>query len=473
MMSAVEALGTGDDGRRPGRLALAVGVLVFVALVSIGEALVRRDAAGTRRTLTARVEGEVATIRANLEAELNRTLFLAVGLVGYAEALPDLGTEDQVRTVLAAVTAQGDHIRNVGLAPDNQIAYVQPIERNEAAIGLRYEDVPAQYLSVLRAMTTRGTVLDGPVDLVQGGRGLVSRTPVYLADGSYWGLVSLVVDIDSLVAGVEQRVAGAPVRWSLRSLPEFGRTRPIRGDETLFASADIVQEVTIPEGRWELAAVGIGPLAPSDARSTGFRLGAVVVAAGFAALAVVLLRDRDANRRQARQDPLTQLANRRELEERLEALVESARRHDDRFSLVFVDLDGFKEVNDRLGHTAGDAVLTEVGDRLSDNVRSTDLVARVGGDEFIVLLPGIADGDAARAAVAKIVAALSSPHGTGDDRFDVGASIGVGWFPEHGRDAAGLIAAVDEAMYIAKRAEGRLVRVHEAGSPTSEHAPPR
>lgn len=149
-------------------------------------------------------------------------------------------------------------------------------------------------------------------------------------------------------------------------------------------------------------------------------------------------------------DPLTGLANRALLEDRLRAAVVKARRERQPFALLLLDLDRFKEINDTLGHEAGDALLREVAARLRRSLRETDTAARLGGDEFSVILPGVAAAAAQRVA-AKLAAALNRPYRVRTAQLEVGASIGIALCPDHGLDAGELLRCADIAMYAAKR----------------------
>ena len=150
-------------------------------------------------------------------------------------------------------------------------------------------------------------------------------------------------------------------------------------------------------------------------------------------------------------DTLTGLANRTLLEDRLRQAVRSSPREGRPFALLLIDLDGFKEINDTLGHQAGDALLRQVGMRLRESLRESDTIARLGGDEFAVLLPGV---DAARAPVVarKVTEAIDRPCRVGDATLQVRASVGIALFPDHGRSAEELLRCADVAMYAAKRA---------------------
>jgi diguanylate cyclase (GGDEF)-like protein len=142
-----------------------------------------------------------------------------------------------------------------------------------------------------------------------------------------------------------------------------------------------------------------------------------------------------------------------------------ARRTGGSLALLYFDLDNFKLVNDSLGHHAGDAVLAEAARRVAELTRSGDVLARQGGDEFLLLLAGTRGEEpreAAQAAGERIAAALDEPFEIADARFHVGASIGIALFPEHATDADTLFKHADSAMYQAKRSGGGTVAFYEA-----------
>jgi diguanylate cyclase (GGDEF)-like protein len=149
-------------------------------------------------------------------------------------------------------------------------------------------------------------------------------------------------------------------------------------------------------------------------------------------------------------DVLTGLPNRFLLKDRLGIALKRAGRFDPVLGVLMIDLDGFKEVNDSLGHHAGDLVLCEVAARLVCSVREVDTIARLGGDEFIVLLPDLHLPEEAESVAGKIVAALSEPIDIGGTQVQLSASVGICTSPEQGRDAERLMHCVDAAMYLAK-----------------------
>ena len=155
----------------------------------------------------------------------------------------------------------------------------------------------------------------------------------------------------------------------------------------------------------------------------------------------------------AHHDPLTGLPNRLLFEERLQYAIEQAMRNEQRCILLFLDLDGFKVINDTLGHAVGDELLRIVGDRLRSVLRSSDTIARLGGDEFVVLAGSFNPDYAARLAE-KILDQLRLPITVSGENLSVTGSLGIAVYPDNGADSQQLMRAADMAMYTAK-AEGR------------------
>ncbi len=162
-------------------------------------------------------------------------------------------------------------------------------------------------------------------------------------------------------------------------------------------------------------------------------------------------------RRRAFYDSLTGLPNRELLEDRLEHAVKLSRRHGRRMALLFLDLDGFKAVNDEHGHGVGDALLRETARRLTGSVRDHDTVARWGGDEFMVLLEEVGGRDDVADAAHRVVEALEAPLEVDDLKLDVGVSVGVAMGPRQEEGPDELVHRADTAMYEAKRDPDRVI----------------
>ncbi len=170
-------------------------------------------------------------------------------------------------------------------------------------------------------------------------------------------------------------------------------------------------------------------------------------------------------------DPLTGLANRRWFRETALKALERGRRHGSRVALLLLDLDNFKQVNDRWGHECGDRLLEEIGRRLTRCLRTTDTVvrtdgdlARIGGDELTILLEDIRTADDVRLVAERILATLHQPMDLGEARITPSASLGIALYPDHGDDFKQLMQCADRAMYRAKKSGKNRYAVYAGDS---------
>jgi len=165
----------------------------------------------------------------------------------------------------------------------------------------------------------------------------------------------------------------------------------------------------------------------------------------------------------AHYDPLTHLPNRRLLADRVGHAIQRSSRNQDQHALLFIDLDHFKRINDTIGHTAGDRLLTVIANRLTKCVRASDTVARLGGDEFAVLLEDTASPMDAERIAEKILTSLAEPVQLEGRDWYIGASIGIGLSPRDGEDMATLLKNADTAMYRAKEDGRHCFRFFDEG----------
>ena len=181
----------------------------------------------------------------------------------------------------------------------------------------------------------------------------------------------------------------------------------------------------------------------------------------------IIRRSAEAYRHLAEHDALTGLCVRRVFFERLELAMEEARIQSSSFALMMIDVDEFKQLNDSMGHAAGDAVLIEVARRMQSSVRESDTVARIGGDEFIVLLRGVPGMEGATAVASKLLKSASAPFVLGEGSVTLTISIGVTVFPAGGHDSSSLVKSADVALYRAKSRGRNCYEGFVPGSPRS------
>ncbi|HEX7218455.1 MAG TPA: diguanylate cyclase [Burkholderiales bacterium] len=269
------------------------------------------------------------------------------------------------------------------------------------------------------------SIVHGPsYGTAQIGRGMVGKHP--------WGVASVSPDQAGWAAHMAQLNSHLPFRDF-----EFARVMPDGGTRYFSVSG---------EPRFDAAGAFLG-----------YR------GIGRDVTEIALARERIASL--AYNDALTGLANRTSLAPALEQAIERTRRHRSKLAGVFMDLDGFKQVNDLHGHAAGDAFLVEVARRLRRSLRASDVVARLGGDEFFVVLEQMQDTPGVERVVSKLAAEVLKPYELfGGVKARVTASLGVSIFPDDAGDAATLMAHADKAMYAAKRAGKNAFCVFSAGT---------
>lgn len=187
------------------KLIWIVPLLLLVAMLGVIEILVSNERSSVRQGSLKEASLKLAGIGSSLTYELDATRYFTMGLKAFVEANAGNLNEHFLEPWLTELQTRGAHIRNIGLAPGNRIAYIYPKEGNEAALGLYYPDLPNQWPSVKEVMETRKPKLIGPITLQQGGRGMIYREAIYLGDGRYWGVVSTVMNADSLFASLKQQ----------------------------------------------------------------------------------------------------------------------------------------------------------------------------------------------------------------------------------------------------------------------------
>jgi len=373
------------------------------------------------------------------------------------------------------------------------VGYIEPIESNRAALGFDIASNPARVEAITRARDTGLPSATSPIELVQDSgsqKGMLALLPVYaggidpgdpvaraeaLAGFSVgvYKLEDLLADTfeggtwdDYRIRLIDVTTAGEPV--VIADLPS--RTSP-----TVDLASDAVRILSTPfdaYGRaWELEVIPTGVAADGIAPSItpSFLLAGLLLVFLLEAFVLLLTglerqarREAESSSYEASHDALTGLLNRRALLRQLESLQLAAGGAARRHMLLFLDLDGFKAVNDTGGHEAGDALLVQIADSLRESVRLHDSVARMGGDEFAVVLVDCPSerGMQIADALVRAVEACSIPHEGG--QLSAGVSIGaVVLEPSEGLSVDELLRRADTACYEAKRDGTGQVRLHD------------
>ncbi|WP_207060845.1 bifunctional diguanylate cyclase/phosphodiesterase [Motiliproteus sp. SC1-56] len=417
------------------------------------------------------VNGQASAIERRLTRSLSATRILAQAVRQNGGAFA--GFDDYAAEVLRSV----DGISNLQLAPGGVVRHVYPLAGNEAVLGHDILADEQRRSLALQAIEERRLTLAGPLNLIQGGVGLIGRNPVFLSgpDGeTFWGFASALVSLRDLLRVTELDPEGRK-GYSY----ELSRNNPTSGEREVFSRSSTpltkdsyAVDLEVPGATWQLVMSRSTPT-PKWRSTTGY-IASLLAGLLTAWVAYILLRQPERLRqivkektyaleRLAFHDHLTELANRRQLSEQLDRVVREHERYRQPAALMYLDLDDFKRVNDTQGHDAGDALLRKIAERLRGCVRTSDLVARLGGDEFgILLLDAESVRDVSRIAE-KLIETVERPVVLGSRAVNVSTSVGITLFPADGDSVAAIMSNADMAMYAAKKAGKRNFSFYDRG----------
>jgi signal transduction histidine kinase len=264
--------------------------LVLAMLVSLmtGAAILHLDSVERQNRLQgerAAVAAKLAVVRSRLESLLNEPMTRALGVV--AHIVTNNGISDQDFATAARVLLKDQHgVRNMVVSRGLVISMTYPLEGNESVIGVDFRSVPTQYASVMRAVEARAPLLQGPVPLIQGGSGLILRNPVFLQDGSFFGMANVVLDIDSVFAEAGVTGPGQQLDIAIRGRDGTGKAGAvIHGNSALFSPDSVTTDIELVRGSWHIAARPKGGWMASDKVSPGLRLMEIGVFLAMSAIA--------------------------------------------------------------------------------------------------------------------------------------------------------------------------------------------
>jgi len=397
---------------------------------------------------------ELSVIRSQLESLIVSDIYLVNSLPVVIATNPKI-TRPQWERIASSIIQRSSHISSVFLAPDDVISHVYPIEGNQHFIGDFYR---AQRINqrLHRPNSLKKALNPDPIRLPDGNLGLVARVPIFVDppfNQQYWGSCSVVIDLDSLLrdAGVYQLANQYDVSiLAIESTDE--QDALIFGLQETFENAFMTEFVHFPHGNWLLAAStehgflnDINWYQLNSARLIGYSALLMVAVAFFAVYRLY----HKANALSLH-DELTGLPNRRYFMFTLKRQFSMAKKSlsKEKFALLNIDLDKFKEINDSYGHDAGDKVLQTVGVRIQQTIRASDVVARVGGDEFLVLLPRIMEQKDTQAIVTSILNNLcNDPIEYDSSQIWLQASIGCAIYNQDMDSTEDILKAADAQMY--------------------------
>ena len=430
-------------------ISIAIAVLVWFAVFGVLHTLTNLEKDNYLVDEKEDAENYGELLRSSVDRELNSLLFISNGLASYLSVYKDELDENKINAILEDLWSRSKHVRNLGVAVGYRFKYVYPIAGNERVIGVDLHSLPKQWPKVKMAVDTRQGILDGPLDLIQGGSGIIYRYPVFIKN-EYWGILSTVINTQPFLEEAFQRNRNNDYEFAIRT--QEGKV--FFGDPDLFKHKRIMlMESNLPNGKWEWAI---------EKRDNQKSLYFYVLDALTIVLSIITgvgvyyhLLERSNLAKEALIDSLTNLPNRRFLEKiLLKASVDAERNHD-LMAVMLIDLDYFKNLNDTHGHAFGDAALVRVAEIIQSKIRETDTLSRLGGDEFVLVLNHLKSANDAQMIAAKIIVAFDEMQSINGIFIRLSLSIGLTTSVIKEKiNIKRLLKHADEALYLAK-GEGR------------------
>lgn len=228
-------------------------VVIFLLLISLFEYSLHQFAQRQQQDELERHLENANSVRRLLESEITTAASLATGIESYIVARRGEILAADIEPMMALIYERSSLFRNIGLAPGNRIQYLFPLEGNQSALGMSYEDNPKQWPSVKKAMESRKGLLVGPVSLVQGGLGLIYRQPVFIGN-DYWGMMSTVLDADRLFRLLDPLAGDGDLVFGLRAVDAQGQLGEVfSGTASAFDMNPSLLTINIPGASWQLA----------------------------------------------------------------------------------------------------------------------------------------------------------------------------------------------------------------------------
>lgn len=439
----------------PLKVGLLAALLVLIPSLLFVRIIIKEE----QYQIAAESEQLMVALATKLEGRLQANLAVGIGFQAQIAVLGDLDQEG-LNVLAERLIDPALNIRHVALAPDLVVSAVYPLEGNEAAIGLDYRNNVKQREAALKAMETNHLILAGPLELVQGGGShLIARFPVYVADGKPWGLIALVIRADELFADAGLLDAQENYQLALRGRDGRGKAGAVFfGELQLFYQKVKTKMIEVPGGAWQMAIRPRSGWGVSQRIYIVYSAMALLFALLAGAVAFSLRRSmlmRLAHVRHLEHlsaiDPLTRISSRYQFKRDLAAQIARSKQDGDGFTLVFIDLDHFKEVNDGLGHARGDELLVAMADRIGACMQRGDLLSRMGSDEFVGVFSGVNSSVEIERRAEDIMAAINEPINVGGFELTITSSIGVAVYPADGEDGETLIRHADRAKFESKR----------------------
>jgi len=356
-------------------------------------------------------------------------------------------------------------VSNIQLAPDGIVTHIYPLAGNEQAIGHNILQDDRRRDIARKAISTRKMTLAGPFNLIQGGVAVIGRQPIFIEDGrqeAFWGFASAMIRLEALLKAARfQELESQGFTYELtHKEPGSDKIKPIKTSAKPLGDRWHQQDIQVPNGFWTLK-VGLSEQGNRHHYVIVSSLLAIVSLGIFLITLYLLkkpgylrqqIRDlQNQNEQLAAKDPLTEMHNRQSLMQELGKVQRNMGEKPSLSALMVINLDNFRAINENLGSDKGDKLLSLIGKRLCALTRDNDIAARIGGDEFAVLIRGIHNQNDAEMMADQLLKSIRLPAAGLSDRYPVTASIGITLIQPGDISPDQVLLQADQAMRLARQ----------------------
>ena len=453
-----------------------VGLLVFALALGVSNWLVKLDAEVHKKDLENVVQSRVDRMSTHFQRALDRNLIILDAI----ESLLLLNNNVQQREFEVLATrflSTRTSIRQVQLSPNAIISQIYP-PIDETVIGGNLRELPEQREVVLRTIEEKKMYLFGPVRLPQGGSGFIAHKPLFDREGletKFWGFITVIIDADAFFDEISLLPQDNLARYRIVAKNiQSDQRQAIFGNHTVESTPELTAPIAIPGGSWQLEARVKPDINAHGVPHALLDLWGMLASLTFGALSAytcVLMRKLY---QRSVTDSLTGLYNRQHFKFRAEQEASRAERYNQPLTMLMIDIDQFKQINDKFGHQTGDTVLQQASQYIRDNLRESDLLGRYGGEEFIVLLPQ-SDLEQATQCADRIRDSLDKSIFIYGSLVSISVSVGLAQQSPDAFVYDELVSQADQALYTAKRNGRNRIEIYaapEEGSPTSRPEDP-
>lgn len=386
---------------------------------------------------------------AAFDNQLNKLIYsnvnLLKGFIAYFQTNPDINDANAYAYLEHLLSDQSDLINNIGIIKDTTIIWNYPYEPNKSSIGVDLSKNENQREVVLNVKENLVTIFQGPVNLVQGGTGFVIRFPITESDGSYWGQISIVMKGDAFVEAIKTYEEALSIESIILSEQKI-----VYGDVALLDEDLYWFEFEDDLFIWEVG-LRLTSHESNEYYKIIFLIIIGIVVFGIVSSATFLIiRASEVIKHEAVHDQLTGLRNRNTLDETIYQVFAAADRNHHKVGILLLDLNKFKEINDTFGHAAGDEVLRDTSKRMKHIARSDEMIFRVGGDEFLLVVPVVKDAQVLEVIKERLHGELTYRLDYNGHPIGITASIGAALYDDDGDNFDTLFQIADKRMYSEK-----------------------